>query len=368
MEAKLVGVHSVKKRLANGTTRLYYYAWRGGPRINADPGTEPRKFTSEYLRLTSDREDAPFKGCLAEIIRAYKKSPHYTELKASTREGYDFAIREIESEFYDMTAEKIARVGTRTVFLQWRDEIAADHPRKADLYMSVLQRILWFGFDREMIARNPLEKVSKVADGTRRDIIWTDADMLAFRHGPNGDTKKKAPEPLVRAMMLAAWTGQRQGDLLRLTWSAYDGHAIRLRQGKTASHVAVKVSAELKAVLDAAQTANAKQDVPAATILTNRFGEPWKTGFKSSWRKAVADAGILGKTFHDLRGTFVTLAYRNGASIKEIAEVTGHSEKDAEGIIRKHYLVSSAAVEKIEARTQTVNYGAGCKPASAAKG
>jgi integrase len=64
----------------------------------------------------------------------------------------------------------------------------------------------------------------------------------------------------------------------------------------------------------------------------------------------MAAAGITGKTFHDLRGTFVTLAHRNGSSIKEIAEITGHSEKDAEKIIKKHYLVSSAAVESIENR------------------
>lgn len=93
----------------------------------------------------------------------------------------------------------------------------------------------------------------------------------------------------------------------------------------------------------------------AVTILTTAQGKLWGTGFKSSWRKAVAAVGIKGKTFHDLRGTFITLAYRNGASIKQIAEVSGHSEKDAETIIRKHYLVSSAVMEKIESRTIAVN-------------
>lgn len=155
---------------------------------------------------------------------------------------------------------------------------------------------------------------------------------------------KPAAEPLVRALMLAIWTGQRQGDLLKLTWKAYDGHSIYLRQSKTGAHVRMKVSEELKSYLDGVPRGN------SVTILTNGQGQPWATGFKSSWRKAVEKAGIEGKTFHDLRGTFVTLAYRNGASIKEIAEVSGHSEKDAEGIIRKHYLVSSAAVESIENR------------------
>ncbi|MEO4045379.1 integrase [Hoeflea sp. CAU 1731] len=281
----------------------------------------------EYLRLTRDRDDAPYQGCIAGIVRAYLKSPHYTDLKPSTREGYDLAIRTIESEFYDMSAEKISTAGTRTLFLEWRDEIAEKYPRKADLFMSVLQRLLWFALDREMIERHPLERITKVSDGTRRDIIWSDADMQTF--------KEMAREPLVRAMLLAAWTGQRQGDLLALTWSSYDGEAIRLRQSKTGAHVAVKVSAELKVALNAAKEMNAQQNTPAATILTNRSGKPWTSGFKSSWRKATAAAGI-----------------------------TGHSEKDAETIIRKHYLVSSAAVEKIESRTKNVNRAENRKPSA----
>ena len=357
MKVNLVGIHRVKKVLADGTETYYFYAWRGGPRMATDPKNE-NEFIAEYVRLTRDRKVAPYTGCLAEIIRQYLKSPTYLNLKPSTREGYDFAIKAIETMFFDMPASKISAPGARTTFLEWRDEIAETHPRKADLYRSVLKRILWFGLDREMIERHPLERVEKVSDGTRRDMIWTDEDIHTFRCGvlnPESKTKKDkwlktpAPEPVVRAMMLAIWTGQRQGDLLKLTWNAYDGHSIYLRQSKTGSHVRVKVSDELKSYLDSVK----KSD--AVTILTTGQGQPWATGFKSSWRKAVEKAGIEGKTFHDLRGTFVTLAYRNGASIKEIAEVSGHSEKDAETIIRKHYLVSSAAVEKIEKRTPSVN-------------
>lgn len=339
MKVDLVGVHRVRKHLADGTVQHYYYAWRGGPRITAKPDTQA--FVSEYLKLTRNREDSPFEGKLSEIVRDYMRSPAFQTLKPSTKEGYEIAIRAIEGEFYDMPARKISAAGTRALFLQWRDEIAETHPRKADLFMSVLQRILAFAYDREMISRHPLEKIEKVSSGTRRDVIWSDADIAAF--------KISAPEPLIRALMLALWTGQRQGDLLKLTWSSYDGSSITLRQSKTGAHVRMKVAAELKRVLD-----NVKRS-DSVTILTNNQGNPWATGFKSSWRKAVEKAGIKGKTFHDLRGTFVTLAYRNGASIKEIAEVSGHSEKDAEGIIRKHYLVSSAAVERIENRTGTVN-------------
>ena len=47
-------------------------------------------------------------------------------------------------------------------------------------------------------------------------------------------------------MLLAINTGQRQGDLLRVPWSAYDGKTIKLRQKKTGAYVPIPVADELK--------------------------------------------------------------------------------------------------------------------------
>lgn len=63
MKVNLVGIHRVKKLLADGSERLYYYAWRGGPRMESNP--DSLDFTAEYVRLVRDREDAPFQGCMA---------------------------------------------------------------------------------------------------------------------------------------------------------------------------------------------------------------------------------------------------------------------------------------------------------------
>jgi integrase len=60
-----------------------------------------------------------------------------------------------------------------------------------------------------------------------------------------------APERLWQALVLAIETGQRQGDLIRLPWSAYDGQWIRLRQSKGGQRVQVPVTQDLKAILDA---------------------------------------------------------------------------------------------------------------------
>jgi integrase len=86
------------------------------------------------------------------------------------------------------------------------------------------------------------------------------------------------------------------------------------------------------------------------TILTTVDWAPWKSGFKASWGAAIKDAGIAGVTFHDVRGTFITLAYRAGVAIKDIAEASGHAEKECERVIRQHYLASGAdeVIQKLE--------------------
>jgi integrase len=97
-------------------------------------------------------------------------------------------------------------------------------------------------------------------------------------------------------MMLGLWTGQRQGDLLGLTWSVDDGTTILFKQSKTGRRVTIPVGAPLKAMLDSTPRRS-------LTILLTSDGRPWTAnGFSSSWRKACQRARITGVTLNDLRG------------------------------------------------------------------
>ena len=158
------------------------------------------------------------------------------------------------------------------------------------------------------------------------------------------------------ALTLALWTGQRQGDLLALPWSGYDGSHIRLRQSKTGQAVVVPVGRPLKALLDATKRCG-------PMILTNARGRPWTSdGFRTSWRRLCAKAEIVGLTFHDLRGSAVTRLALAQASPPEIAGVTGHSLADVHVILDRHYLgeratLAAAAIRRLERkerRTRTV--------------
>jgi integrase len=96
-------------------------------------------------------------------------------------------------------------------------------------------------------------------------------------------------------------------------------------------------------------------------VLVNSDGRPWtEDGFRSSWAKACKAAGIVGVTFHDLRGTAVTRLALAGCSAIEIATLTGHSLRDVGAILDAHYLnrdpaLAESAIRKLEMRTKTPN-------------
>jgi integrase len=226
--------------------------------------------------------------------------------------------------------------------MAWRDKLAGSSGRRqADYAWSVLARVLSWSLDRGLVAANPCTHGGRLYRGSRREQIWSAADEAAF-------LQHAAPH-LHLPLLLGLWTGQRQGDLLRLPWSAYDGTHIRLRQSKTGTRVQIRVGAPLKVALDTAPKRS-------TIILTNSEGKPWTSdGFRASWRKACAAAGIIGVTFNDLRGTAVTRLALAEASEAEIATITGHSLRDVRSILDAHYLardpaLGDSAIAKLERR------------------
>ncbi len=71
-------------------------------------------------------------------------------------------------------------------------------------------------------------------------------------------------------------------------------------------------------------------------------------------------AGIMGVTFHDLRGTAVTRLALVGCTVPEIASITGHSLRDVHAIFDAHYLaddpgLAESAIRKLETGTKSPN-------------
>lgn len=344
MRVRLKGINRVVVRRPNGQTVTYYYAWKGGPRLPGEPGS--REFSAAYNEAVARRKE-PDNGTLQSLINGYQSSTDFSALAARTKADYIRQIKRIESEYADFPLAALSDPRTRSEFLDWRDRLAKQSPRQADYAFTVLSTVLAWGCDRRLIATNPCARAGKVYRGSRAESVWTADDEAAFMSG--------APPHLRLALMLALWTGQRQGDLLRLAWTAYDGAVIRLKQQKTGARVVIPVGEPLKEMLDS-------EPRRAVTILTTESGQSWtEDGFRSSWRKACAKVGVTGVTFHDLRGTAVTRLALAGCEVPEIATITGHRLKDVGTILDAHYLMrdgglARSAITKLERHRKGTNF------------
>jgi integrase len=133
-----------------------------------------------------------------------------------------------------------------------------------------------------------------------------------------------ANPPIRAAVALAAFAGLRAGDVVRLTWSAYDGVAVQTVQDKTGAEVWVPAHQRLRAILAETPRCTAVQ------IVTGQRGLPLTlAGFKANFfaliRRLRRD-GVLSRrlTFHGLRHTAATMLAEAGCDDRDIMAVTGH--------------------------------------------
>ena len=328
MRIRLRGINSRRKRLANGTLRTYYYAWKGGPPLRGEPGTPD--FVASYNKAVSTRIAPPTGTLLALLFRFQESAEFQFGISPRTRKDYIKHIKRIERTFGDFPIKALDDPRSRSVFLEWRDRLAQTSLRQADYAYGTLARVLSWAHNRGLVIKNPCAKAGKLYHGSRANKIWHDDHVAQFL--------RTAPTYLRLAMLLAINTGQRQGDLMRLPWSAYDGATIKLRQRKTGAYVPIPVADALKTALDAAQRRS-------PIMLTNSDGKPWsESGFQGAWGKATKRAGIRGLTFHDLRGTAVVTLARAGCNEVEIYSITGHKPGDVQAILTTHYLPRDAEV------------------------
>ena len=328
MRMTLKGINSRRKRLADGSFKIYYWAWKGGPPLVGEPGTP--EFLASYNEAGATKI-APPTGVLLTLLFRFQESAEFQHgISPRTRRDYIKQIKRIEQAFGDFPIKGLNDPRSRAIFLEWRDKLAQTSLRQADYAYGTLARILSWAHNRGMIATNPCSKGGKLYHGSRASKIWHDEEVSRFL--------RTAPPYLQLAMLLAINTGQRQGDLLRLPWSAYDGSTIKLRQRKTGAYVPIPVADALKAALDTAPR-------QSPIMLTNSDGKPWsESGFQGAWGKATMRAGIRGLTFHDLRGTAVVTLARAGCNEVEIYSITGHKPGDVQAILTAHYLPRDAEV------------------------
>lgn len=282
------GKRAHKRTLADGTVKIYLY--------DRKPAAPVEGAAARYAPDT-----------MGALIIAYRRSPEWDRLAPATRSNYLIYHREVER----LGHMRVADV-TRRLLLDMRDALAQTRgPAAGNHFARVASYVLGYGVDRGWIPHNPMRGARGLRGGHLPAWTAEQADRAM----------RELPAPLARVVLLGLYTGQRRGDLVALPWSAYDGRAIRLTQGKTGAQLVIPAHAVLRAALD-----NWRRTAADETILVSPTGRPWRpVELSQKLPAALRRIGLPEKlNVHGLRKLAAARLADAGCSVHEIAAITGH--------------------------------------------
>lgn len=181
----------------------------------------------------------------------------------------------------------------------------------------------------DLLDRYVRECVPELEPRTQRDYIGTDEEFQAVR--------SLASPQLQVAMDLALLTGQRQGDIVSLTWkmvhtvgvSRKDWH-IEVKQGKTGKHLGIMISPAIEAVLRRARVMEPSWPHTYVLRTNPRYGKKGERyspdGFRALWQRTMnryVSGGGKRYSFHDIRAKAIS----DNESLESAYLLAGHIDQ-----------------------------------------
>lgn len=348
VRAQIKGVFPTYKKLRDGTRKTYWYHRSTGKRLRGAPGSA--EFIADFAAAETVKPNSTA-GTFNGLVRDYTSSQEFQKLLAlSTQAQYRRMLTKAETDFGSLPLKALDDARIRKDFLDWRESVArASGSREADHRLSAISAMLTWAIDRGHISANHVRGFRRLHHADRAEKIWLPQDVAAFM--------KVAPLQMQQALIIALHTGQRQADILKLPWSAFDGQSITLRQGKAsrrgakASPITIRCTAALRKMLEGMPRTS-------PLVLTTTTGKAFKKRyFAARWKGASDEAGLEDLHFNDLRGTAITLLSEAGNTTQQVASVTGHSLKTVNTILEKYLArtrgLSDAAIANFENSSRT---------------
>ena len=180
----------------------------------------------------------PAEDIFSEVVRAYRATARWANLKKTTQDCYDIQIRRLLAVFGDVS---IRQINARHIS-ELRDKIAGKSLRQAKECLKVLRVIFKIALERAIIKQNP---AAGVEDPVGYKAVpwrpWTQDEIKLF--------KEKARPVWRRAMMVLLYIGQRRADVVKLRRDSIKDGMIEGFAEKTQRTVFIPIHRELEAEL-----------------------------------------------------------------------------------------------------------------------
>ena len=163
-----VDLKGVAKVTAKG--KVYWYAWRGGPRLRGLPGSP--EFVASYNGAIEGRR-TPDTSRFRSLAVLYKRD-EFPKLADTTKRQWAPWLDRISEHFGELRIAQFDRPEKiRPIIRRWRNKWA-DTPRTADYGVQVLSAVLSYAVDPlGRIAGNPCAGIKQLYSSDRSEIIWT---------------------------------------------------------------------------------------------------------------------------------------------------------------------------------------------------
>lgn len=291
-------------------------------------------------RITSD--------LFASVIKRFLTSPKFESLADETKRNWRRTLTLAE---HPDTLGSVPVDAMRPALVQAFLDGLADRPGAQVNAQKALKALERWAVVRDLLPRQIMTGTEVVgSDGGHEP--WSD-EHVAFGEA-------HCAFHLSRVLSMAANTGQRGSDLIRMRWTDIESvggrPGINVKQKKTGVELWIPFTQELTRIMDSWERR-------PGFILLKADGQPYEnraqlTGAWERERRKPALEPLRHLHLHGLRATAIVRLQRLGASVREITNLVGLSQGMVEHYCRLSVQKENAlaAVQRLEGRENVVRF------------
>lgn len=314
----------------------YYVGGRARWERVGESATEAKKVLSRRL-ADVDQGLVAFEraGLFSEFLERWRRDYLVAaQLKPSTLSAYTSVIdRHILPYFGSMKLDRITPATVQQFVAAKVAEASARgrvfHPKTVQNCVRILSKIFSTAMDWQMLARSPMVRIRLPrVERKEMDFLRPNEVRLLLQAAEDGTTRC--------LILLAVFSGMRQGELLALQWGDIDWNRSTIKVRRAFS----------RGQLESPKTAHSLREVRVGRhvllklrehqllcggrsefIFSTRLGAHLDAAnvVKRGFAPALRRAGIRKIRFHDLRHTYASIMINEGANLKFVSKQLGHS-------------------------------------------
>jgi len=275
-------------------------------KLPGDPGQDAEA-AKAYWAARSGASQRKCATTFATLIASYRKTPRWSKRAPRTKKDYEMVFAYLEEKVGDKSVLSIER---RHVIKAQQEN--AHRYRFANYIVQVLSILMEHAIDLGWRRDNPAKGVA-LLEGGEGYLPWPAWAIDNFTH----EAGHGSPERTTFELCLG--TGQRVGDVLRMSWDDIEDEGINVTQGKTGEALWVPFTDRLHTYLASLQCG------ARTTIVRHARGEGMTYAQVESRARAPRKrAGATAYSFHGLRYNAASELFEAGCTDAQVQAITGH--------------------------------------------